>query len=267
MALRSSRKNNNPKRKIFSTTRILGVRIFSITYRVTLREVQRWIVKRENNYVCIAAAHLVMECQNNERLREGVNRAGLVTPDGMPLVWLLKLFGNKRVERVYGPMLMQRLCALSAIKKWRILLLGGDTGQSDRLRKRLAQLHPELRIVGAIDTPVRPISDIKNHTIIRQINYSKADIVFVGLGCPWQELWMSENRPLLRPAVLVGVGAAFDFISGRQRQAPVWMQHIGLEWLFRVLQEPKRLWYRYTVVNTIFVWRVLKQILRDFLLH
>ncbi|GEM_PF-377723 len=232
---------------------ILGVSVSAINYQMALSNVARWITKKEKHYVCVAAAHLIVACQKDKNLLEGVNRAGLVTPDGMPLVWLSRLYGHKKVERVYGPTLMEKICRLAERRTWRIFLLGGAGGQSQEVARGLENKFPEIRIVGARDTPVRPIPHLEDITIRNEIEKANPDIVFIGLGCPWQELWMIKNRKHIRAPVLIGVGAAFDFLSGRVHQAPVWIQHAGFEWLFRVIQEPRRLIYRYVVFNFFFI--------------
>lgn len=237
------------------------VNISAVDYNTALSNIERWIEKKERQYVCVAAVHLVMECQKDRNLLNGVNAAGMVVPDGMPLVWLLRLYGHKNVERVYGPAFMVKLCALAAQRDWGVFLLGGASGQSQEVARALLRQHPNLRIVGHRDTPSRPIPPHHNQKIIGEINNAHPKIVFVGLGCPHQELWMIENRKYLDAPVLIGVGAAFDFLSGRVRQAPAWIQNSGLEWLFRFLQEPKRLWYRYTAINATFIWLVLKELL------
>ncbi|MBI5620167.1 WecB/TagA/CpsF family glycosyltransferase [Candidatus Gottesmanbacteria bacterium] len=240
---------------------ILNVNVSVINYQMALSEVERWIIKKEKHYVCVAAAHLMAECQKDKRLLEGVNRAGLVTPDGMPLVWLARLYGYKQVSRVYGPTLMEKLCTLAKQQCWRVYLLGGASGQSQEVARALRRKFPALRIVGHRDTPARPIPSLQNQKIIAEVNHARPEIVFVGLGCPNQELWMIENRKKLGAPVLIGVGAAFDFLSCRVRQAPEWTQNVGFEWLYRLIQEPKRLWYRYTVINATFIWLVMKELL------
>lgn len=242
-------------------TTILDIRIDAVCYTNVLKRVSRWITDKTQTYICVAAVHLVMECQKNDALRNGVNAAGLVMPDGMPLVWLSRLFGKKRVGRVYGPTLMLALCSLAQRRGWSIFLLGGGTGQAHKLAQHLEQRFPRLLIVGCADTPRRPISAARSARFTRTINRSRAQVVFVGMGCPWQELWMIENRRFLSAPVLIGVGAAFDFLTGRAAQAPPWVQNIGLEWLFRLIHEPKRLWYRYTVMNVQFVLLILRQLL------
>ncbi len=246
---------------------ILGNEISAINYQTAEQEISSWIEKGQESVVCVAAAHLVMEAFHSQQLRQNLNQAAMVTPDGMPLVWLLRFLGFKNVERVYGPALTIRLCKLAAKNGWRVFFLGGLPGQSQQMGQKLQKKFPKLKVVGGIDTPIRPIPEQENLRVIGEINKSQADLVFVGLGCPFQENWMFANRNKLKPAVLIGVGAAFDFITGRVAQAPNWMQRIGLEWLFRLLQNPRKLWKRYLVYNSQFVilvfWAILKNRLKS----
>lgn len=236
---------------------ILGVYVSPLTYKSTLEHITHLISDRKQGYICVAAVHLVMECQKNQMLRNGVNRATLVTPDGMPLVWIIRRNGYK-TDRVYGPDLTLYVCQMAALKHYRVYLLGGSRGESRLLQEILEKTYPNLNIVGTYDTPVRPVSENENQQILRKINTSKAHIVFVGMGCPNQELWMIENRKYCNAPVLIGVGAAFDFITDKVRQAPKWMQESGLEWFYRFLQDPRRLWYRYFVLNIEFLSLILR---------
>lgn len=246
-------------------TEILGLNISAINYRSALKKIIISIQNEKPMYVCVCAVHLLMECFHTASLRDGVNQAGLVTPDGMPLVWLSRIYGQKQTDRVYGPQLTLLLCRLSAQQGYPIFLVGGATGQGKKLSGILYKKFPSLKIAGWHDTPIRPIPEKQNSDLIKKINFSKAKIVFVGLGCPLQEKWMIENRNKLKTPVLIGVGAAFNFISGEVKQAPRWMQNNGLEWLFRLFQEPRRLAHRYFVYNTQFVFQISKQLLRDFI--
>lgn len=246
---------------------ILNVKVSPINYKRTLKEVETWIEKRKRSYICVAAVHLVMECQNNKKLLEGVNSSGLVAPDGMPLVWLLSLYGERNIERVYGPTLMLKICELSKERDFKIYLLGGAKGQSKDLKKKLVSRFPKLDIVGYKDTPNLPIIAKEKSNIIDHINRVNPNIVFVGMGCPYQELWMIENRKKLGANVLIGVGAAFDFITGQVEQAPGWLQIAGFEWLFRLIQDPIRLGRRYTITNMEFLYKIFIQISNDALFH
>lgn len=203
-----------------------------------------------------------MECRRNERVRQAVNRAGLAAPDGMPLVWLSKWKSRQPVNRVYGPDFMLALCERSAARGYSHYFYGGVTGVPELLAARLQARFPGLRIAGAHSPPFRPLTAAEDADIIAEINRAGPDIIWVGLGTPKQDLWMAAQRAQLRAPVLIGVGAAFDFHTGRLPQAPGWMQHSGLEWLFRLWQEPRRLWYRYLVYNPLFVLSVLAQALK-----
>ncbi|GIK84392.1 MAG: UDP-N-acetyl-D-mannosaminuronic acid transferase [Patescibacteria group bacterium] len=243
---------------------ILSVPVTVTNYLETITFVKRTISQRKKIYIYVAAVHLIMECQKNPKLLKSLKGAAIVTPDGMPLVWISKLLGNKLAGRVYGPNLTIMLCRLAELSGFTIFLLGGSTGQSKNLVSTLQSKFKKINIVGNIDTPIRPIPKKENQIIVDAINKSKPDIVFVGLGCPNQELWIMENRSKVSAPVLIGVGAAFDFISGKVQQAPVWMQNSGLEWLYRLIQEPKRLWKRYLILNTLFIFKIIKQILKSF---
>ncbi len=249
------------------TVSLLGVRVQPTTYGAVMNTIERWRKKNQKTYICVAATHLIMECQKDPVLCTGVNSAGLTVTDGMPLVFIARWYGHARAERVYGPELMHRVCKMAARKKLRVALVGGARGQSTRLRRIMGEKYPGLLLVAAYTTPVRPVSTSGLAVMIRGINDARADIVLVGMGCPHQEQWMIQNRPRLRATVLIGVGAAFDFLTSDQKQAPQWMRSAGLEWAFRFFHEPKRLWRRYTVLTMQFVWKITRQLIRDFLLQ
>lgn len=240
---------------------VLGVKISATNYNEVLSKVAFWIKTGQKQYICVAAVHLVMECQNNPELLSGINKAGFVTPDGMPLVWLSKLSVKKGVERVYGPTLMSSLCDLAQKNNWKIFLLGGAAGQGRDLVNKLKISFPGIKIAGFFETPGKNITPKNNQKIISQINKAGPQIVFVGTGCPYQELWMIENRSKISPNILIGVGAAFDFITGKEKQAPAWIQNAGLEWFYRLTQNPRRLWYRYTTLNVKFIYKLLRSCL------
>jgi N-acetylglucosaminyldiphosphoundecaprenol N-acetyl-beta-D-mannosaminyltransferase len=240
---------------------ILGVGISAVDMRRTLGTIHTWIAQRSPHYICIFTVHSVMECRRNGRLRAIANRSGLTTPDGMPLVWLSRLHGHRDVSRVYGPDLMLAVCQASVEKGYRHFLFGGAEGVADELAARLTERYPGLQVVGTYSPPFRPLTDDEDQQVVEVINRSGADIVWVGLGTPKQDSWVAEHVGQLEAPVLLAVGAAFDFHSGRKRQAPRWMQRSGLEWLYRLLTEPRRLWYRYLVLNPLFVFLVLLQLL------
>jgi N-acetylglucosaminyldiphosphoundecaprenol N-acetyl-beta-D-mannosaminyltransferase len=240
---------------------ILGVGVSAINMAQALNVIEGWIAQRQAHYVCVTGVHGIVESQGNNSLQRVHNAAGLVTPDGMPLVWLARLHGLEHVERVYGPDLMLALCHRSISKGYRHFLYGGAKGVPDRLANRMKRRYPGLRIVGSYSPPFRPLTDEEDKQTVQAINEANPDVVWIGLSTPKQERWMAEHIGWLTAPVLVGVGAAFDFHSGLKRQAPRWMQRSGLEWLFRLANEPRRLWRRYLVNNPLFTLLVLQQAL------
>jgi N-acetylglucosaminyldiphosphoundecaprenol N-acetyl-beta-D-mannosaminyltransferase len=203
-----------------------------------------------------------MESQRDEALQRIHNAAGLVTPDGMPLVWLSHLKGFPHVERVYGPDLMLSLCEHSIERKYRHFFYGGAQGVPEQLAANLKKTFPGLSVAGAFSPPFRPLTPKEDAQIVQMITRVNPDIVWIGLSTPKQERWMAAHVGKLAGPVLIGVGAAFDFHTGRKKQAPRWMQRSGLEWFFRLMSEPRRLWKRYLINNPAFVVLILSQALR-----
>jgi len=242
-----------------SRVNILGVGISAVNMEMTLSLIDQWIAQRESRYVCVAPVHSVMECQREPSLRCIFNASGLTTPDGMPLVWLSRLKGFRYVDRVYGPDLMLALCEHSVARGYRHFFYGGAEGVPEQLAANLQRRFPGLQVAGVHSPPFRPLTSEEDEAIVRMINRTAPDVVWVGLGAPKQERWMAAHVDRLTAPVLIGVGAAFDFHSGRKKQAPRWMQRAGLEWFFRLCQEPKRLWYRYLILNPLFVILVITQ--------
>jgi N-acetylglucosaminyldiphosphoundecaprenol N-acetyl-beta-D-mannosaminyltransferase len=211
-----------------------------------------------------AAVNLVMSSRDDDATMRAVLGTTLAVPDGQPLVWALRLLGNKRATRVYGPDLMAYYCAHAARTSTPIYLYGGRSEEAlSLLRSRLDERFPGLRIVGGWSPPFRPLTEDERRRVVAEIDGSEAKVVWVGTGQPKQELWMSEMRPLLRAPLLVGVGAAFDFHAGIVSQAPSWMQRNGLEWLYRLSREPRRLWRRYASQNPRFVVGFARQWIRE----
>jgi N-acetylglucosaminyldiphosphoundecaprenol N-acetyl-beta-D-mannosaminyltransferase len=239
---------------------ILGVTISAINLAQTMESVEGWIIRGEHNYICVTPAHGVMDCQRDPELKRIFNHSGLTTPDGMSIVWLLKWKGYRHVERVYGPDLLLALCERSLETGWRHFFYGGAPGVAERLSARLVARFPRLQVAGAYAPPFRPITEDEDRAITNSINAADPDIVWVGLSTPKQERWMAGHIGRLNVPVLVGVGAAFDFLSGSKPHAPRWIQRFGFEWLFRLVTEPRRLWRRY-IQYPYFLWLVLGQIL------
>ena len=240
-------------------TDILGVKISAIDMATAVATIEGWIADRERQYVCICTVHTVMECQRSARLMDVVNGAGLRTPDGMPLVWLSRRAGHKDVSRVYGPDLLLELCARSASTGHRHYFYGGGQGVAEELAKRMTARYAGLRVVGTHTAPMLATGELESADTLAAINAAGADVVWVGLGTPKQDWWLANHRPLLKAPVLIAVGAAFDFHSGRVKQAPHGMQRSGLEWLFRLSQDPRRLMSRYLIYNSLFVVGLMRQ--------
>ena len=241
---------------------VLGVGISAVNMAQAVSIIEGWIERGERRYVCVTGVHGIMECQRDARLRQVHNRSGLTTPDGMPMVWLSHLAGFRHVERVYGPDLMLELCRRSVVKGFRHFFYGGAPGVAEKLAARLTARFPGLLVVGTFTPPFRLLTEEEDAFVCDLINRAEPHFVWVGLSTPKQELWMAEHRGRLHAPVLIGVGAAFDFHSGRVRQAPRWMQRTGLEWMYRLAREPRRLWKRYLTNNPLFVVYVLMQMLR-----
>jgi N-acetylglucosaminyldiphosphoundecaprenol N-acetyl-beta-D-mannosaminyltransferase len=193
-------------------------------------------------------------------VRAALNGADWATPDGMPVVWALRALGAKSVGRVYGPDLMLALTELSAQRGYAQFYLGGGEGVAERLAMTLQARFRNLRVAGHACPPFRPLNDAEEDALVQALNASGAQIVWVGLGSPKQDLWMQRFRPRLAAPLLVGVGAAFDFFTGGQKQAPRWMQRSGLEWAFRLAHEPRRLWRRYLIYNPKFLFQLALQL-------
>jgi N-acetylglucosaminyldiphosphoundecaprenol N-acetyl-beta-D-mannosaminyltransferase len=242
---------------------VLGVPLALTDYEQTMEWMDATIAHGEKGYICVAATHTIMVCHEDAELREAVLNSSLTVPDGQPLVWAMNALGGDLTDRVYGPDLMARFCERAAANGTRMYLYGGrNQGALVQLALNLRQSYPGVKIVGGYSPPFRDLSEEEEDAIIDEINGTKADVVWVGVGAPKQEKWMAAMRSRLDAAVLVGVGAAFDFHAGLVPQAPDWMQSAGLEWLYRMAQEPRRLGPRYVRYNPRFVTGFARQYAR-----
>jgi N-acetylglucosaminyldiphosphoundecaprenol N-acetyl-beta-D-mannosaminyltransferase len=242
---------------------VLGVPLALTDYAGALDWMDAAIESRHRGYVCVAATHTVVACQDDAELRAAVLGADFTVPDGQPLVWALKALGHHLGDRVYGPTLMDLACERAARTGRRFYLYGGrNQGALVELTRTLRLRHPGLKVVGGHVPPFRPLSAAEEDAIVADINRARPDVVWVGIGVPKQEKWMARMRDRLDAPVLVGVGAAFDFHAGLIPQAPDWMQRSGLEWAFRLAQEPRRLWRRYLRYNPRFVTGFARQYAR-----
>lgn len=238
---------------------VLGIGVNALNIPLTVAAMGRAIEQRAKGYICITNVHSVSEAQALPSLRAVFNDAFLVTPDGMPLVWLGRLAGHPEMDRVYGPDLLHQVCRVSAQTGWSHFFYGGAPGVAELLASCLQSRYPHLRIVGTYAPPYRPLNPQEKEDLQGQVTRAAPDIIWVGLGMPKQEAFMAEALPWLDTTLMVGVGAAFDFLTGRVRQAPRWVQRSGLEWLFRFFQEPRRLFVRYFKNNPLFIGRILLQ--------
>lgn len=243
---------------------ILGMRVDATSYEEATDKILAWSVKKESKSVFAANVHMTMESYENAEFARIVNNTDLVTADGMPLVWGLKALGIKKPSRVYGPTLTLYVCNAAANLGVPIGLYGGTEESLAAFSKFLKKQFPEIQIACKIAPPFRPLTPEEDEAFTHEIIASKAQILFVGIGCPRQEFWIAQHKDRI-PAVMLGVGAAFDFHSGRVKQAPSWMQNLGLEWLFRLIIEPKRLWKRYFKHNPRFVLFFILQLISKWL--
>jgi N-acetylglucosaminyldiphosphoundecaprenol N-acetyl-beta-D-mannosaminyltransferase len=236
------------------TSPLLGVPIALTDYERTLDWVDASVRGGHRGYLCVAAVHTVMACQDDPELRAAVLGADFTVPDGKPLVWALRMLGSPLEDRVYGPDLMERACERAARSGQRFYLYGGrNPGALAELARMLRLRYPGLRIVGGYAPPFRALTPSEDAAVAADINRSGADVVWVGIGVPKQEKWMARMREKLTAPVLIGVGAAFDFHAGLIPQAPPALQRIGMDWAFRLVHEPRRLWRRYLRYNPRFV--------------
>jgi N-acetylglucosaminyldiphosphoundecaprenol N-acetyl-beta-D-mannosaminyltransferase len=246
---------------VIERVNVLGVGISVINLQTALAAITEAVLQRRKGYICVTGVHGVMEAQTNEQFRSILNQAYLCTPDGMPMVWAGRLCGHRTISRVYGPDLMLELCAWSEKNPCRHFFYGGASGVAESLRDRLKEQFPSLHVVGCYTPPFQPLSPGEKQELQETIQAAKPDIMWVGLSTPKQEKFMAEFLSQLRVTLMIGVGAAFDFHAGRVRQAPRWMQRSGLEWLYRLFQEPRRLAGRYLRNNPVFVLKILGQFL------
>lgn len=231
---------------------ILGMRVDATSYQDATQRVIDWAKAAESRYVCAANVHMVMEAYDQGEFSRTINNADLVTPDGKPLVQALRALGIKEASQVRGPNLTLHICEAAAKEGVAIGLYGGTPESLALFTTFLQQRYPGINIVCQISPPFRSLTAAEDAAYTQQLVESNARIVFVGIGCPKQELWMAAHHGKI-PAVMLGVGAAFDFHSGRVKEAPVWMQQAGLEWVFRLKAEPRRLWKRYAKHNPRFL--------------
>lgn len=246
--------------KVRQRCHVIGAPIDIISWSDAIGTLHGWAAARESRFVCICNVHSVVTALQNPAFRRTVEAADMATPDGAPVAWTMRRKGFTRQERINGPDLMWRLCAAAEASGLSIGLFGSSQQTLEELERALSRTFPGLRVAYSVSPPFRALSMQEDDAIVRQINSSGAGLLFVGLGCPKQEEWMAEHRGRVN-AVMIGVGAAFDYHAGTLPRAPDWMRSSGLEWLFRVLSEPRRLWKRYLLTNSVFIWRTAVEFL------
>ena len=239
---------------------VIGAPIDVLGWEQAVSRMSHWAAARESRVVCICNAHSVVTARQDPEFAQVIREADMATPDGAPIAWLLRRLGATRQERINGPDLMWKFCEHAAETGESIYLYGASETTLAVLVKTLSERLPHLRVAGSYSPPFRPLTSAEDETVVNAINQSGAGLVWVSLGCPKQEKWMAAHRNRIQ-AVMVGVGAAFDYHAGTIQRAPLWMQKNGLEWLYRLASEPRRLWRRYFVTNTLFMWYASQQLL------
>lgn len=239
---------------------VLSAPIDVITWDGALSQLGTWASNHESRYVCICNVHSVVTASQDAEFGRVVREADMATPDGAPVAWMLRRLGHAAQRRINGPDLMWMYCAQAQARDESVFFYGSTEETLATLKAKLLAAFPGLKIAGAISPPFRKLMPEEDDAIVAQINASGAGTVWVSLGCPKQELWMAAHRGRIN-AVMVGVGAAFDYHTGTIKRAPKWMQDNGLEWFYRLVSEPRRLWKRYLVTNTLFVIGAVGQLM------
>jgi N-acetylglucosaminyldiphosphoundecaprenol N-acetyl-beta-D-mannosaminyltransferase len=259
---RSVSENNALSAKLITNTRvnILGIGAMPLSLDEAAAILERWRTEGQRKYVCVISVHGLVVAQRDPAIRNALNRSGMATEDGMPLVWWSRLAGFAQARRVCGSDLLDTVCGYGLQRGYRHYFYGASPEVLELLTHRLRRRHPGLIVAGSHSPPFRSLTGDEDAEDIAAINEAHPDFVWVGLGMPKQEKWMVEHLGKVEATALIGIGAAFDFHAGTKPRAPIWMQHSGLEWLFRLLTEPRRLAHRYLIDNALFVGHMLQQV-------
>jgi N-acetylglucosaminyldiphosphoundecaprenol N-acetyl-beta-D-mannosaminyltransferase len=245
---------------LLSKVNVLGVGVSPVNLDSATQSILDFSERKICSYVCVTGVHGVMEAQRNDRFREILNDAFLNVPDGMPMSWVGWLQGHRKMDRVYGPDLMLRVSDEGRTKGVRHFYYGGNDGVAELLREKMSMRFPGILVVGTYTPPFRELNEEERCYLIQLLDEVKPDIVWIGLSTPKQERFAASHAGILNAKLLIAVGAAFDFHAGLISQAPRWMQRSGLEWLYRLAMEPRRLWKRYLINNPVFVFKIFCQI-------
>jgi N-acetylglucosaminyldiphosphoundecaprenol N-acetyl-beta-D-mannosaminyltransferase len=254
-----------PTREGNQRLNVLGIGVSTTNLPAALSTLEDWIINGRKTYVCVTGVHGVMEAQKDAKLKEIHNQSGLTVPDGMPLVWAGKIYGHKNMGRVYGPDFMLEVCKVSVQRQYTHFLYGGKEGVAEKLKENLVKKFPGLSIVGTYTPPFRPLNEQEEEGLIQKVAGCCPDLFWVGLSTPKQERFMYHYLPKLDTGVMIGVGAAFDIHAGLFKDPPEWIKQSGLQWGYRLGQDPRRLWKRYLTNNPVFVGKFLRQLFADIL--
>ncbi|MGB7440898.1 MAG: WecB/TagA/CpsF family glycosyltransferase [Coleofasciculaceae cyanobacterium] len=249
-----------PNQLSLPTLKVINSSLTALTFDEQIQTILNWASCKESKTVCVANVHMLMEAYSQSDFARVLEDADLVTSDGMPLVWMMRLMGAFDQQRVAGLDILDSVCQLAQERGVSVFFLGSTAEILEPMRKRLEGEFPKLKIAGMEPLPFRPLTPSEDQAIINEINESGAGLVFVSLGCPKQERWMAQRKGKIK-AVMIGLGGAFPVYAGIHKRAPRWVRDKGLEWFYRLLQEPRRLWKRYIETIPPFIWLALKQLL------
>ncbi len=254
----------SPEKKALATSHptinILGNPVTALSFEAQIKKILEWASSYQSKVVCVANVHMLMEAHWNAEFSSVLKNADIVTPDGMPLVWMMKLMGVREQNRVAGMDILLALCKSAPEQNISIFFLGSETTILQKMRSKLEREFPRLEIADMVSLPFRTLTAAEDEAIVKRINQSQANLVLVSLGCPKQEYWMHNHQNKVQ-AVMIGLGGVFPVLAGVHKRAPSWIQNLGLEWLYRLVQEPRRLWKRYTRTIPPFIWLCIKQLL------
>jgi N-acetylglucosaminyldiphosphoundecaprenol N-acetyl-beta-D-mannosaminyltransferase len=246
--------------KIPTKIDVIGSPVTALPFEVQINMILEWAMSKVSKVVCVANTHMLVEAHWHPDFSSVLKNADIVTPDGMPLVWMLKLMGAGTQNRVAGMDILLSLCRLAPLRDIHLFFLGSEIQILEKIRHKLECIFPNVKIAGMEPLPFRPLTFTENEAIIKKINDSGAGIVLVALGCPKQEYWMNQNKDKIQ-AVMIGLGGAFPVFAESHKRAPYWIRHLGGEWFYRLIQDPLRLFRRYSTTIPVFIWLALKQLL------
>lgn len=249
-----------PTQTFIPTQKVLDSNITALPFNEQIQIILEWANTRESRTICVANVHMLMEAHWNSQFASILENADLVTPDGMPLVWMMRLLGVHNQDRVAGLDIFLALCQKAQSINVSVALVGSTPEILKRMRRRLEHEFPHLKVAAIAPLPFRPLTSEEDEALIQKINETGAGLVFVSLGCPKQESWMAQHKDKIK-AVMLGVGGVFPVYAGIQKNAPREVKQFGLEWLYRLVQEPRRLWGRYRKTIPPFIWLAIKQLL------